>query len=74
VKKRGDRSHTRGARGHGGVSPAWTVLQVLVALVLVVSPYRRECATLPWRFIRRAPRLVNDLRPERDSNAGPTAY
>jgi hypothetical protein len=46
---------------------------VLVALVLVVSPYRRECATLPWRFIRRAPRLVNDRRPERDSNAGPTA-
>ena len=46
---------------------------MLVALVLVVSPYRRECATLPWRFIRRAPRLVNDLRPDRDSNAGPTA-
>ena len=32
-----------------------------------------KCATLPWRFIRRALRLVNDLRPERDSNAGPTA-
>ena len=59
--------------GTGARAPAWTVLQVLVALVLVVSPYRRECATLPWRFIRRAPRLVNDLRPERDSNAGPTA-
>ena len=49
MKKRGDRSHTRGARGPR--APAWTVLQVLVALVLVVSPYRRECATLPWRFI-----------------------
>ena len=59
--------------GTGARAPAWTVIQVLVALVLVVSPYRRECATLPWRFIRRAPRLVNDLRPERDSNAGPTA-
>ena len=52
--------------GTGARAPAWTVLQVLVALVLVVSPYRRECATLPWRFIRRAPRLVNDLRPDRD--------
>jgi hypothetical protein len=59
--------------GTGARAPAWTVLQALVALVLVVSPYRRECATLPWRFIRRAPRLVTDLRPERDSNAGPTA-
>ena len=59
--------------GTGARAPAWTVLQVLVALVLVVSPYRRERATIPWRFIRRAPRLVDDLRPERDSNAGPTA-
>ena len=41
---------------------------MLVALVLVVSPYRREMRTLLWRFIRRAPRLVNILRPERDSN------
>ena len=46
---------------------------MLIALVLVVSPHRRECATLSWGFIRQAPRLVNDLRPERDSNAGPTA-
>jgi hypothetical protein len=30
------------ARGHGGGAPAWTDLQVLIALVLVVSPYRRE--------------------------------
>jgi hypothetical protein len=60
--------------GTGARAPAWIVLQVLVALVLVVSPYRRECATFPWRFIRRAARLVNGLRPERDSNAGPTAY
>jgi hypothetical protein len=59
--------------GHGARAAAWTVLQVLVVLVLVVSPYRRECATPPWRFIRRAPRLVNDLRLERDSNAGPAA-
>jgi hypothetical protein len=65
--------YTGGTGGTGARAPAWTVLQVLVALVLVVSPYRRERATLPWRFIRRAPRLVNDLRPERDSNAGPTA-
>jgi hypothetical protein len=40
--------------GAGARAPAWTVLQVLVALVLLVSPYRRECATLPWRFIHPA--------------------
>ena len=34
--------------GTGARAPAWTALQVLVALVLVVSPYRRERATLPW--------------------------
>ena len=35
MKKRGDRSHTSG--GTGARAPAWTVLQVLVALVLDVS-------------------------------------
>ena len=49
MKKRGDRSHTR--RGTGARAPAWTALQVLIALVLVVSSYRRERATLPWGFI-----------------------
>ena len=62
--------YTGGTRAR---APAWTVLQVLVALVLVVSPYRREMRHPSWRFIPRAPRLVNDLRPDRDSNAGPTA-
>ena len=35
MKKRGDRSHTHG--GTGARAPAWAVLRVLVALVLVVS-------------------------------------
>jgi hypothetical protein len=34
VKKRGDRSHTR---GHGARAPAWTALQVLIAPVPAVS-------------------------------------
>jgi hypothetical protein len=45
VKKRGDRSHTRGARG--GSPGCGKVLQVLIALVLVVSCMWRERATLP---------------------------
>jgi hypothetical protein len=45
VKKRGDRSHTRGARG--GSPGCGKVLQVLIALVLVVSCIWRERATLP---------------------------
>ena len=49
MKKRGDRSHTQG--GTGARAPAWTALQVLIALVLVVSCYWRERATLPWGFI-----------------------
>ena len=34
--------------GTGARAPAWTVLQVLIALVLVVSYDWRERATLPW--------------------------
>ena len=37
--------------GRGREPPAWTVLQVLVALVLVVSWYWRVRATLPGGFI-----------------------
>jgi hypothetical protein len=49
VKKRGDRSHTRGARG--GSPGCGKVPQVLIALVLVVSCIWRERATLPLGFI-----------------------
>ena len=51
MKKRGDRSHTRGS----GAVPGVTVLQVLIALVLVVSCIWRERATLPLGFIRSPP-------------------
>jgi hypothetical protein len=50
VKKRGDRSHTSGARG-GSPGCAEKVPQVLIALVLVVSCIWRERATLPRGFI-----------------------
>ena len=39
------------ARGHGGGTPAWTALQVLIALVPGVPRYWRERATPPWGFI-----------------------
>ena len=49
MKKRGDRSHTRGARGRE--PPREPFSRLLIALVLDVSPYGRECATLPLGFI-----------------------
>ena len=45
MKKRGDRSHTRGSRG---ASPGVTVLQVLIALVLVVSCIGANAPPFPW--------------------------
>ena len=44
--------------GHGGASPRMDRSPGARRPGAVVSPYRRECATLPWRFIRQAPRLV----------------
>ena len=49
MKKRGDRSHTRG--GTGARAPAWATFQVLIALVLVVSSIWRERATPSLGFI-----------------------
>ena len=46
MKKRGDRSHTRGARG--ARAPAWTALQVLIALVLDVSLVSTRTRHPPW--------------------------
>ena len=60
MKKRGDQSH---ARGRGGAGPAWTAPQVLIALVLVVSPYRRECATLALEVHPSGAEAGNDLLP-----------
>ena len=48
MKQRGRPSHTRGGRGE---PRAWTVLQVLIALVLVVSCIGANAPPFPWGFI-----------------------
>ena len=50
MKKRGDRSHTRGVRG-GSPGVCGRVLQVLIALVLVVPCISAYAPPFPWGFI-----------------------
>ena len=48
MKQRDRQGHTHGARGQ---SPAWTALQLLIALALVASCIDANASPFSWGFI-----------------------